>query len=674
MAPPLATGGFRTYNVVVLCSGLGGIDLGYLMAEHPTARFEVIGSFDVDKKVKRAHERLIGRKQTTLDLFSEEQYIAYHGKMPPAGWREATGEDLRRACGGRRPHVVATSSPCQGLSGLLSNESAKARKYQALNRLTIRCIQLLLDAWGDDPPEHIIFENVPRIATRGRPLLDIIQGLLTDAGYAYNETNYDCGEFGGLAQSRRRFLMVTRNKKKVPAMLWVPQIKALRPIRDVLYRLPLPDDTVAGGQMHKVSRLQWKTWLRLALIPPGQDWRALRDLEVDKYRLVPEQVWHNGMMGVHADSSTAGTVTATGRAMNGAFSVADSRFGGGMLGVLDPDGPAGAVIGESFPTNGRFSLADPRLNLVPATERQGKKYTVTDWTSWTKTVISASTTGQGAFALEDRRIHQSDLLPLGDQAPPRDLGRYQPYGVVPTDQPARTVTGEAAPGAGPFSFPDDLGIAGVRLNNVWRVVRVEDHAQAVTGGGGPSSGAQSFPDMRFNLERGDTNFRNSHYRVVGDDEVSKAVIAGAHHDRGAFTVADRRLPAPNERLDPPPVIISPHSGCWHRPFTTYELAMLQSLPTHFPDWSRTLQEPGAPLVLDASAPLELPGKSDSQWRTWIGNMVPVLAAKAIAEEMLHSLELSHTGQTFELRGNGEIWVERIEQRQARVAALMSAMT
>jgi predicted amidohydrolase len=98
--------------------------------------------------------------------------------------------------------------------------------------------------------------------------------------------------------------------------------------------------------------------------------------------------------------------------------------------------------------------------------------------------------------------------------------------------------------------------------------------------------------------------------------------------------------------------------------------MLQSLPTHFPDWSRTIKEPGADLILDPSAPLELPGKSDSQWRKWIGNMVPPLAAKAIAEEMLHSLELTYMGQTFELRGNGEIWVERLEQRQARVAALV----
>jgi site-specific DNA-cytosine methylase len=61
---------------------------------------------------------------------------------------------------------------------------------------------LTLEAFQYDPPELIIFENVPRIARRGRALLDRIGALLRHYGYAVAATTHDCGELGGLAQTR----------------------------------------------------------------------------------------------------------------------------------------------------------------------------------------------------------------------------------------------------------------------------------------------------------------------------------------------------------------------------------------------------------------------------------------------------------------------------------------
>jgi site-specific DNA-cytosine methylase len=77
------------------------------------------------------------------------------------------------------------------------------RKYQALNGLNLRDVWLMLEAWKNDPPELIVFENVPRIANRGRFLLDQIVALLRAYGYAVAETTHDCGELGALAQSRK---------------------------------------------------------------------------------------------------------------------------------------------------------------------------------------------------------------------------------------------------------------------------------------------------------------------------------------------------------------------------------------------------------------------------------------------------------------------------------------
>ena len=96
------------------------------------------------------------------------------------------------------------SSPCKGLSGLLSEAKSKTAKYQVLNRLTVRGIWLTLEAFEDNLPELLVFENVPRIQTRGRHLLDQINVLLRSYGYNVAETTHDCGRLGGLAQTRKR--------------------------------------------------------------------------------------------------------------------------------------------------------------------------------------------------------------------------------------------------------------------------------------------------------------------------------------------------------------------------------------------------------------------------------------------------------------------------------------
>lgn len=62
-----------------------------------------------------------------------------------------------------------------------------------------------MEAYKDDPVEFVLFENVPRIATRGRQLLDKIQAILAHYGYAFAETTHDCGELGGVAQIRRLY-------------------------------------------------------------------------------------------------------------------------------------------------------------------------------------------------------------------------------------------------------------------------------------------------------------------------------------------------------------------------------------------------------------------------------------------------------------------------------------
>ncbi len=620
----------RTLYHFHFCCGLGGGAAGFNRARPRVGNVEAewvcLGGIDVDPAGLRDFERLAGVPGTLLDLFTRDQYIRFHGKEPPAGWREATPEDIRRAAGGRRPDAVFISSPCKGASGLLSEKMSLTPKYQALNELTLRCIWLMGEAWADDPVPLIVFENVPRLASRGRHLLDQINSLLGGFGYAVAETTHDCGELGGLAQSRKRFLLVARHVEKVPPFLYEPEKKTLRAVGDILGRMPLPGDIDAAGPMHRIPSLQWKTWVRLALVRAGSDWRSLNDLAVEDGYLrdliiVPE--YHRGVLGVNHWGDSCGVVAGASRPMNGRFSVADPRAPANALqyqqyGVRRWTDTSGAIIGVKSPGQGTYSVADPRGQSFG-------KYPVTDWDGPSGTVIAASTTGQGAFAVADPR--------------PGGVRHNNVFRVVSMGSHAGTVTGGHSPSSG------GQAVADPRYHN-WhpgassRKLHVGEWGSAtgtVTGSQQVASGALSIADPRvLDRTKGDAYLTGGHYGVVGFDQSAGAVSASARHDNGRWSVADPRMPTANDRLT---CIIQSLDGTWHRPFTTLELAALQSLV-----------DPEEQLILD--------GLSDSDWRERIGNAVPPAAAEAIAGVMGTTLLLAEAGETFML-SNTPIWVRPV---------------
>lgn len=542
----------RTLKHFHFCCGLGGGAKGFNRAKpivgNVQGEWECIGGVDIDPAGLADFERLSGVKGTQLDLFTRDQYIRFHGKEPPPGWREATVDEIRRAANYQRPDAVFISSPCKGASGLLSETMSQTPKYQALNELTLRCIWLFGEAWKDDPVPLLVFENVPRLATRGRQLLDQINKLLSHFGYAVAETTHDCGVIGGLAQSRKRFLLVARHIEKVPPFLYEPERKTLKSVGSILGRMPLAGDIDSAGPMHRVPALQWKTWVRLALVEAGKDWRCLNDLSIEDGYLrdlviVPQ--FRDGFLGVHDWNETAGTVAARSGPTNGKFSVADPRARAGALqyqqyGVRRWDETSGAVIGVKSPGQGTFSVADPRDPGIGHA-----KYNVAQWDGISRTVISGSTTGQGAFAVQDPR-----------------------------------------------------------------------------------------PGMKRG--KGDAYLTGGHYGVVDWNSQCGAVSASAKQDNGRWSVADPRMPESNDRLT---CVIESLDGTWHRPFTTLELAALQSL-------------------VEPEEQFELDGLSDQAWRERIGNAVPPAAAEAIAHVMGTTLLLAAAGETFMLNAM-PIWVRPV---------------
>jgi site-specific DNA-cytosine methylase len=419
----------KTYTVLHLFCGLGGAELGFAAARprylDAAARFRCVAGVDNDPAACADFEALTGATAVQADLAT------------------MTPDELRAAAGDEAPDVVFLSPPCKGFSGLLSRASSEGEKYQALNRLVLQGIALVLETWPRRPPRLLLLENVPRIQTRGAQLLHQVRVMLSAAGYRLHEGGHDCGELGGLGQHRRRFLLIARHAPQVPAFVYHPPKLRVRSIGEVLEAIPLPDAPEAG-ELHRLPRLQWRTWVRLALIPAGGDWRDLP--EEGRYAVVadPEDVarfkGRPGLMGVAPWGEPTGAVTgsASPSGSNGTAAVADPRVPfNNVLRVARWDETAGAVTSGGTPTASGTCVADPRLDHAP---RPGA-YRVVRWDQAAPTVTGGEGVGRSCvFGVADARL---DCRP-----------RNTVLGVLPWDQPAGTVIGSADVHAGAAAVAD----------------------------------------------------------------------------------------------------------------------------------------------------------------------------------------------------------------------------
>lgn len=561
-------------TLAVLFGGIGGFSQGATRAKveygGEVFQYDLLVSIDNDPVACANHDLVTGeQKSKIMDLFSRQQYVDFNGHEPPADWNEVTPWDIWEAFGYQVPDMVFLSPPCKGLSGLLPEASAKSKKYQALNLLTVRGIELVLQAccrYGGKVPKIIHFENVPRITSRGKTLLAKIKKLLKEYDYAVDMTpSHNLGEIGGLGQKRIRFLIMARQQTEIPNFIYMPQKKALKTIGDVIGPLPYPNDTKAGGWMHRMPNLQWKTWVRLALIPAGGDWRDLqRECFANIYQVVPFD-------------AQAPTVTGASRPNNGAISLADLRIGyqprNGAFKIQQWDQTAPTVIANTRTggSNGMSGVADPRLENV---QGYGNKYRISRYNEPAPTV-TGSRIGSGALMVSDMRVGK---------------GYSNKRKVLEWNKPATTVT----------------GIADIQ------------------------SGAQSISDIRLNCSP-----RAGSYRIQKWNEPANTVTSADIHS-GSAAVADPRIP---EETESGIWMIVAEDGTWHRPLTTYELAMLQSFSRYLPD----------------GRPFQLQNCSDAKAREYIGNAYPPDAAEASCMTTLLALAKADAKVEFEL-SNDLIWV------------------
>lgn len=694
----------REYTLLCPFGGLGAGALGFQRAMAKVlgqeARFRVLGGIDVDPLACADFEYLTGAPALCADI----------AKLTPA--------ELRAFAGDVPPDVVFTSAPCKGSSGLLPQAKADLPEYQALNRLALDWLELMVSTW-DIPPKLLLFENVPRIQKRAAGMLREIRKILKRAGYLLHEGYHECGELGGLAQKRQRYLLVARQPTRCPPILFQPPKKRLRACGEVLGPLPMPNDP-AGGPLHQLPGIGWLNWVRLAMIPAGGDHRDLPGV-------LAEGQQRRAVFKRHAvERWDAPTGTVGGPGSNGVENVSDPRPAGsveggdwyrGSLGVVGWDETSDTVTGAAAPSRGRFSVQDPR---VPCDPRAGA-YGVADWNASAKTVTGSMRVDNAEAAVADPRVPANAFAHVdrvtsastvtGESYPsnggssvadPRinplagaggpDAHRNK-HRVEDWNEPAHTVTGATRPGSGGQSVADERVRGWFR--NVLRVVPWADPAGTVTTGTGPTNGGACVADPR--VKESDRWSRSPIYGVLPWEQPSNTVAGGSHMGQGVYSVSDPRLQG--ERAPLPylpgfvdiddaesaltgeialPVALVDDAGRVCLVLETHttpkgeveirarggrggRLPLVPVILARDGTWHRPMTTlelavlQGLPTHVRGE-PLRLAGASISGWRERIGNAVPVGAAEAIATQMLVTL-LSGDLESFQLSSGGGVWVE-----------------
>lgn len=483
------------FTVLHLYCGIGGCAIGTENAkvkiDTHSARFVNVGGIDIDPMACEDYERLTGTPALCADL------------------HELTPAQLRAFCP-ECPDVVMASPPCKGMSGLLGAEKAKEEKYQKMNQLLLRAMFLVCSTW-DRVPKILFFENVPRITSRGKAVIAESKKIAEAHGYIFAMGNHNCGEIGGLGQNRHRWFMVCRQPQDLPTSVYNPQKKRVRACGEVLDPLPVPGDTVAGGPMHSLPQLSLQNWVRLALIPPGGDWRDLPGVLIEGQK--KREKFRRNVVGKWEEPHPP----VTGPGGSAAENVADPRpaVWGGNTEVTTWDQPSPAVTANGRVNgSGAAAVADPRLlhGLPPSETRHNHKYRVEPWTEPSAAVISATHPGGGGASVADpilgrragslhvqgwdgtaRTITGADPTSQGGSivADPIIVRRAEALGVMAWTDPAGVVTGEAYPSNGRFAVADP------RFGHVDRVTPWSEPIGAVTHSPAPSSGAAAVADPRF---------------------------------------------------------------------------------------------------------------------------------------------------------------------------------
>jgi site-specific DNA-cytosine methylase len=212
---------------------------------------------------------LLNRPQYTKALTSLEEWER---------WAEEQREDP--------PQLVYGSPPCQGVTGASRTASADNPK----NEWALHFTRTALRA----NPNFIMWENIPRMLTVGRPIWTAVEEMARAEGYSMTVHHHDAQEFG-VCQRRKRVMFVM--EKKGHEIPWptheaVPAPTTMEVIGD-LENVETTTDCDEAVYYDQESQNEYQRELRNST---GYTWDHDRHLLPERFETVnPGTTWFDSM-------------------------------------------------------------------------------------------------------------------------------------------------------------------------------------------------------------------------------------------------------------------------------------------------------------------------------------------------------------------------------------------
>ena len=172
-------------TVIDLFCGAGGLTLGL-----KRAGFNVVAGIELNTEIAKTYK---ANHPTTKLLIKDV--------------REINGKEILELTGLKEIDLVAGCPPCQGFTTL----TTKYHRKDPRNDLVLEMARLIEEIM----PKMVMMENVPGLATRGKPLLDEFVERLESLGYLVNKDILQMADYG-VPQSRRRLVLLAGKGFHIP--------------------------------------------------------------------------------------------------------------------------------------------------------------------------------------------------------------------------------------------------------------------------------------------------------------------------------------------------------------------------------------------------------------------------------------------------------------------------
>lgn len=291
------------YTAIDLFAGGGGLTVGL-----KKAGFKVVGAVEIDQHAiatyKANHPDV---KALTRDI------------------KEIKGEELIKLSPTGKIDLLTGCPPCQGFSTL----TAKYKRNDPRNSLIEEMGRLMEEV----RPRALMMENVPGMAKKGKPLLDIFLNKIIQLGYVPSYGVLETADYG-VPQQRRRFVLLAGFGFKINlpepthSSSYKKGLNPWRTVREAISHMPEPIDleraNMSGGpsefNWHIVRTLADVNKQRLKYIKPGKSW-----LEIpEKLRPKCHRGSYKGFPNVYGRlewDKASGTITG------GCTTLSKGRFG-----------------------------------------------------------------------------------------------------------------------------------------------------------------------------------------------------------------------------------------------------------------------------------------------------------------------------------------------------------